>query len=694
MSLLNSSLLLALAPLLALPLVIHFLNKRFPHRFNFSSVENLRKSAAERSRFYRWRHRILTGVRTLFLLLLLFVFLKPVLDRFGNASPKHTRQVLIIIDHSMSMEYQQGGMTTHARAVIEAEKILDTLGPNDSLDVIAAGPAPELCTIDFTNADADARHFLHTLPPGIARADFTQANIAAARLLANANGNGDAEIYYISNFQRKNWAEVDFQPLANLARVFFVDVGPESFSNHAVLGAQIDQSQVLAGDTIPLQIDVGNFSDAPLDAPVTVRIDQRLQVQARAVAGPWSTVKVTVPVPATTPGLHICEVMLPPDNLALDDRWTLILPVLEKEEVVTISENADQTQDPVKYLHAALNPYPSQAGSLIPHHVASAAMDASDLAAAQKIFITRCGPLQESAAQALAGFLERGGSIVWFLDSESDSANLALLEKAMSPAKLPLQVGPLRKTVNVASAAQQIATGDFNAKLLRMFRGSLRQDLGLLEFYDFHAASATGQGKVLLRFADETPAMAVAEHGLGTLVLMNFSVSEMSSNLARQRIFPAWIQELVKQLNTTETAPLAYVAGQMVESEVWRDDLRKAPIKSPSGRAIDIHQEPMGERSEISFPANELGLYTLTDGGVKYAFAVNGDPGQSDLRPVDKSHLQAQLAAGQHANFAGGSKDYERVAFGQPLLHLFLLGGLAVLLIELLLQLSFRRAAP
>jgi hypothetical protein len=37
-----------------------------------------------------------------------------------------------------------------------------------------------------------------------------------------------------------------------------------------------------------------------------------------------------------------------------------------------------------------------------------------------------------------------------------------------------------------------------------MFRGSLRQDLGLLEFYDFHAASATGQGKVV---TGEVPVM-------------------------------------------------------------------------------------------------------------------------------------------------------------------------------------------
>lgn len=692
MSLLNSSLAFALAPLLALPLFIHLLNKRFPQRFSFSSIENLRKTAAERSRIYRWRHRILTLVRTLFLLLLLFVFLKPVIDNFGNASAQHAREVLIVIDHSMSMEYQLGGMTSRARAVIEAEKILGTLTASDSVNVIAAGPSAQLCSSDFANDPADARHFLHALPQGIARADFTQANIAAGRLLSNTSMKGDAEVYYISNFQRKNWAEVDFQPLASQARVFFVDVAPATIGNHAILAAEVNQSQVLAGEPIPLELTVGNFSDQPLDVPLTVRIDQRVQLQQQVTANAWSSTKVTVAVPATAPGLHICEATLPPDNLPMDDKWVLTLPILEKEEIVTISENPDPGLDPVKFLHAALNPYPKQAGALIPHPVASAAVTEAELAVAQKIFITRCGPLQEAATQALAKFLHRGGSIVWFLDSESDSANLGLLEKAMG-AKLPLQVGPLRKTVNVASAAQQIATGDFNAKLLRLFRGPLRQDLGLLEFYDFHAASATGAGKVLLRFGDETPAMAVTEHGLGTLVLMNFSVSELSSNLARQRIFPAWVQDLVKQLNTTEAAPLAYVAGQTIEGEVWRDDLRRQPIKSPSGRVIDVHQEPIGERSAISFPADEAGLYTLTDGRIKYAFAVNGDPGQSDLRAVDKTHLAAQLAAGQKANFATGLKDYELVAFGRPLLHLFLLGGLAVLLIESVLQLSFRRLA-
>jgi hypothetical protein len=694
MTFLNAPLLGSLAALLALPLVIHLLNKRFPQRFAFSSVEHLKKSAAERSRIYKWRHRLLTVIRTLFLLLLLLVFLKPVVDHFNTDEKTKgpvRRQVLLVVDRSLSMEYTQAGLTSRARAVIEADKILATLGAEDEVDVIAVANVPKACFGAFSKNFGEARRFLHALEPGVTRADFTLGNAEAARLIATAQNR--VEVYYLSDFQRRNWALVDFAPLVDRAKLFFVDVGAASPENRAILGAELGQAQVLAGDTVPLEVLVGNFSPVPLEDVVTVKIDGRHQVQQPVSAGPWSSVRVTVPVPATSPGLHLCEITLPPDNLPTDNRWTLVLPVLEKEDIVTLSADGDATKPPVSFLHAALNPYPGQAGSLLPRHVATRDLDATRLAGASKVFITHCGPLNDTAAEALAGFLHRGGGIVWFLDSESDGPNLARLEKAAGPGMLPLQVGALRKTDNVGTGAQQIATGDFKARFLRLFRGTLRQDLSLLEFYDFHAASATGAGKVLLRFGDETPAMATGSHGLGTLVLMNFSVSEFSSNLARQRIFPAWVQDLVKQLDTREPAPLAFAAGGLVSGEVWRDDLRRQPITSPSGRVIDVRQEPLGERALITFPAEELGFYTLTDGRMKYAYAVDADPEEADLRPVDKSHLPAQLAEGQESAFASGQRDYDEIAHGRSLVPWFLLAACALLVLELAMQLVFRRMA-
>lgn len=692
MTFLNATLFSSLAALLALPLVIHLLNKRFPQRFWFSTVDHLKKSAAERSRIYKWRHRILTLVRTLFVLLLLLAFLKPVLDRFGDKAKtgETRRQVLLVIDRSLSMDYQQGGLTSRERAIIEADKILGTLGSDDEVNVLAVSQTSELCFAAFSRNLAEARRFIHAATPGLTRGDFTLANASAARLIGDSKQR--VEVYFVSDFQRRNWALVDFSPLAKTAKLFFVDVGSATAENRAILGAELSQSQVLAGDTVSLEVTIGNFSAAPLDDVVTVRIDNRHQIEQPVTTGPWSSVRVTVQVPATTPGLHLCEITLPKDDLPIDNRWVLTLPVLEKEEVLTLSADGDATKDPVRFLHAALNPYANQSGSLLPRHLASGSFDGARLAGSSKLFITRCGPIDAAAATALAQFLHRGGSIVWFLDSDSDAANLALLEKTMGNTPLPLKVGALRKSDNVGLGAQQIASGDFKARLLRMFRGPLRQDLGLLEFYDFHVASATGAGKVLLRFGDETPALAITDHGLGTLVLMNFSVGEFSSNLARQRIFPAWIQDLVKQLDTREPAPLSFTAGQMVSAEVWRADLRQQ-LLSPSKRVIDVQQEPLGERSAISFPAKEIGFYNLAGSRLSYAFAVNPDTEESDLRQVDKAHLPAQLGAEQEAGFAGGQKDYDEIAHGRSLVAWFILAALGALLLELALQLLFRRLA-
>ena len=690
----NAGLLAALVPLLAAPIVIHFLNKRLPRRFPFSSVEHLRKTAAERSRLYRWRHRILALVRTLFLALLLLVFLRPVLDRFGNAArPEGQRRILLLVDTSASMEYRKAGLSARARARIEADKILELLENDDRANVVAVGHAPTLCFTAFSPDRDGARRFLETLPAGIGKADFNLANATAARLLEAESGPA-AEIYYLSDFQRKNWSHVDFEAVRGKARLFFVDLAEPDAANHGILGAEVLPSHILAGDSVPIEVTVGNFSPAPLRDTLTLRVDDRVQLQQPVDVGPWSSARVIVPVPAGDPGRHVCDIRLPRDELAEDDRWALVYAVSEKEEIVTLSADPDPTKDPVRYLHTALNPFPGLAGSLLPRHVPTARLDAAALAGARKLFVTRSGVLDDAGARVVAGYLQHGGSVVWFLDDEQDAANLERLEQAAGAPFLPLRVGPLRRSEKVGIGFQQIATGDFQSRWLRLFKGSLRQQLGGLEFYDVHSAGGTDQGRVILRFGDETPAMAVAEHGLGTLLLMNLSVSEFSSNLARQRIFPAWIQDLVKQLDVSQPAAASFVAGQSIEAEVWKDDLRRHSVRSPSGRIVETVEEPMGDRSRIRFPADELGFYALAGARDTHRWAVNVDPVESDLRPVDRAQLPVPDDQASDAAFVAGHADYRQVAQGRPVLHWFLFAALAVLGLELLLQLSFRRLAP
>jgi hypothetical protein len=693
MTFLNFALLPALALAVLVPLVIHVLNFCFPRLYQFSSVKHIRATIAQRSRIFRWRHLILLLIRTAFLTLLLFAFLKPLLRRFGSAGDaKAGRAVVIILDHSLSMEHRGGGVSSRQRAEAEAQKIFATLGADDTVNVIRAGQTPKACFVELSANHGQAQRFVTETKPGLTRADFTQATALAARLLANSATR--AEIYYLSDFQRRNWAQVDFTPLPPQARLFFVDVAPPLRDNRAIVGATISQSRILAGDTVTVEAEVANFAATPLQEQLKVVLDSRVSFEKEVSVAPWSTARVSVPVPPGGPGLHLCELSLPPDELTPDDHFYHTIPVLEKEGILIVSDAAEPAQDTTLFLKTALNPYEDLAGSLLPEHVTAAELTSAKLAAVKKLFFSRAGRLNDAAARLIADFIFHGGGVVYFLDGDSDAENFALLERAMATTKLPLRLGPRRIGKNVGSAAQQIITGDFKSRFLRLFRGALRQNLALLDFYDCYEASATGSGNILLTYADGTPAMASVNHGLGTIIAMNFSVSEFSSNLARQRIFPAWMQEIVKNLTSDEPLPTSSVISEAITDEIWKRELREVPLLKPSGEPMEVKTEPMGERLGITFTPEEPGFYTMRGGKLLHAYAVNPSPEESDLRPIDRALLPEQLVEkGQRGFFVEGRNDFDDLVLGKPIFHWFVLAAVALLVFELLFQLLLRRPA-
>ena len=161
MSFLNPGLFALLAPLLALPLLIHLFNRRFPHTIPFPDIERLKKSLAERSKLARWRHVIMTILRTLIIAAALLAFLKPVLPKFGSdtgtASKQGGRRVLLVVDRSLSMEQNEGGTPASRNAVVEAGKILATLGGADSANAVLAGVQPSPLLPAFTQIHEEIR---------------------------------------------------------------------------------------------------------------------------------------------------------------------------------------------------------------------------------------------------------------------------------------------------------------------------------------------------------------------------------------------------------------------------------------------------------------------------------------------------------------------------------------------------------
>jgi len=691
MSFLSPELLAYLVPLVGLPLVLHLLNKGYPAHFRFPSIELIKATMARRSTVHRWRHWILMALRTLVLLLLLFAFLQPVMEHFGTHLATATgRKVLIIFDHSVSMEDKGDGATSRERAVVQASKLIDSLAPNDEVNILLMDQNPTTCFTSFSNELNDAKHFLTQIKPGLGRADVDLANSAAQRLVPET---GDAsEIYYISDFERKKWSNVSFLMLPAAARLFFVDVGPTHLDNHAILDARPSQAEMLAGDVVPLEVTVGNYSDIAFRDRVTVTLDKRFGGDQAVSIGAWSQEKVTIPVTVGAPGVHECEVDLPPDALDYDNHFFLTLNVQDKEEVPIVTDAPDDVKSGAYYIKTALNPFENNGGSLLPRLMPSTDIAGATLAGTQQVFLTHINKLSPDACDAIAKFVFRGGGLIYFLDGPADPDNLASIEALIGPGTMPIRLSQRIIATNVTAGAQQIARGNFQSPYLRLFQGDARQDLALLNFYDYYQAGATSAGGVLLEYGDQSPAMASLHYGLGTILLLNFSAGELSSNLSRQRIFPAWIQNMVKTISTHEPPPSAYQIGDIVHADIWRNEMQYDMI-TPTGGAAITQRDIEGQRCTVSFTADQPGFYTLGAPPELHAFGVDTPTDQSDLRPIDKSVLPNQFSDNHEAHVVAGGKDYDELAKGRPVFHWFVLGALLLLLIESGFQLSIRKAA-
>lgn len=161
MNFLNLSLLWPLLPLVGLPLLIHWLSRRFPKKFAFSSIDEIRRTLSGRSRIFRWRHWLMLLLRTLALLLLLAAFLKPMLAS-RSAGAKARRHIVLLVDHSLSMTHSENGTSALLKSHAEVRRLLDSFDADDRFHLIRVDQSPTSAFVSFSANRAVAWIFLRT----------------------------------------------------------------------------------------------------------------------------------------------------------------------------------------------------------------------------------------------------------------------------------------------------------------------------------------------------------------------------------------------------------------------------------------------------------------------------------------------------------------------------------------------------
>ena len=125
-------------PLLAVPLVIHLLSKRQQKKISWGAMRFLMQAATRKRRLFRLTDLLLLLLRTAAFLFFIFALARPLLPAtwLGGSVP---REVILVLDQSMSMSRKSAGASLFELQLQKASALLDDLKASDTVRVLLAG---------------------------------------------------------------------------------------------------------------------------------------------------------------------------------------------------------------------------------------------------------------------------------------------------------------------------------------------------------------------------------------------------------------------------------------------------------------------------------------------------------------------------------------------------------------------------
>ncbi len=655
-SFLNPGLLLG-AVAVAVPIILHLLNRRRVRDIHFSDLRFLEEVQIQRSRSLGLRRLLLLLLRVLAILLIALAVARP---RLSGLAPGDAGRVsmLVVIDASASMQTAGDEGSRFAKAVAYAATTAADLTGGSEIQALLAGDEPRAVFGDWMRGGEGVAGALRELAPTDGGFDLPAA-LSSAAVWARAARHRPALVLVLSDLQLASW---DAAALARAAaelsgagvdRVMLRAFGEEQV-NGGVRDVRLPLRAVQPGETLQLRVEVLVGRSAQ---PFWLEIagERVAETVATARAGEIDSLVFALTAPAA--GTHTGLVGTESDRFTVDDDRPFVLGVRDSIEVLLVhgEQGGAVGRGGWRYWQQALAPgatrdEPGDAASIFRvRALGSDELETSDLERSDLFVYLDAGSLGRGTTEALARWLREGGGAVF----QFGDYNLA---GYLSAVLLPM----LGVDGNV-SYRNRSDTGAEEARILDrshpLFRGLTDASLSTLERARWRRHFALQDSGLAVLMAGESgvPLLAAGALGNGRFALLPFNLSSGSSDLARNPMFLPFAQRLAALLagggdegerNLVVGASPRLVLG---DGESLRDPpsllFRNA---GDGGRdQLPARMSWEGERPVVvGETARRKGLYTFIAGGDTVGVvAVAPPPTEGDPRLRAPDDVLTQLAA-------------------------------------------------
>ena len=525
-----------------IPLIIHLWNRRRVVTIDFSSLMFLMAAHRENARRFQLRHLLILLLRMAIIALIALALARPFLTLgLPVASVRAKTDIVIVLDNSYSMAYQDVDGIRFEKGKTLATDILETLRHGDSAALILMSDLPKPI---FRQLTPDIGHVITAVNNTEVsyRATNVQPSLELAHEILAESEQLNREIYLISDFAQNGWENWNRLLNRSGARVSLIPVAEGEAHNTNI--EEIRLSNQLIGVYLPFQLNVttANHSVAPLArSMLTLFIGSEKQRTVSFSAASNESLNTSLTYNFSTPGTHTGYFTLTSDRLNIDNRRYFALDVIGEVRVLCVGEQTE-------YLALALNPR----NVSVPSAVTDGAVSKDINPGGVMILPTQCTPNQfesfpledydviiladvprmtRQADAQLQAFLRHGKSVIAFVGSGSEVETYNRLSNVWMPAEFG---GTLMWT-----PPQQVQTYQETHPIFDIFPSDGFSTQYGPQFYSAVVLNPTPESKVIARFGDNTSFLIERNDGTGTVLLYNCGLLAQQNSSANADTGPS-----------------------------------------------------------------------------------------------------------------------------------------------------------
>jgi len=711
MGFLNPWLLLGLAGV-AVPILIHLLNRFRQRRIDWAAMELLRRALVIRSRRIRLEDLLLLALRCLAVILIALAMARPTLTAAGAKwfGAREQVGVVVALDGSFSMACRPGVGTRFDRALEILRDTRAVLNPGDPMSLLLMGNRPRVLLRSTGYDDRRLEKVLKETSPLAEPLNLETSLDMIATLVQEAKA-PVREVYLVTDAQAVTWQALSekarrvLRQIASDARVFVLTTSPDSGENVAITGLDLAAGTLRRGTTARYVAEVRNFGRLPQERLVVSLLAGDKPVDQHLIdrLGPGDAASVPLFVRFDEPGFVRLSARIGQDALEIDNVRYAVARVRDQVRVLVV--DGDPSDRPFRnatdYLVTALAPKAPASGkpSLVVEAIPWMELPSRRVGDYQVVVLANVADIRQAQVEDLHSFVRDGGGLLITL---GDKINPVLVSARMRRGDGSLLPGDLQEPpggATEAADARSVAIAEAGHPLARALGVLPAGLLAEAKIQRYFRLSAAADARPILKIAGtDAPLLVEKRLGRGRVLLFTSTVNRAWTNLPVHPAYPVLLHEMVTYL-TTQSHERPLVVGEPVIVPLPAGSLQTSvTFREPRGTTLAVQATERGGRRMAEYDhAEQPGFYEMKAGdAAPLVMGVSVDPRESDVKPLVPDALKAALGSlpvrvvPEGENIALAIRE-SRV--GRELWQLFMLLGLAALAAEAYFAWRFSRTA-